>query len=262
MTLPLQIIPTLLLEDYKNSFDQTIHASFDQLYDSELSVQTFISSISVSAVFSSRIAGEEIELDSYLQHKLLGKPDQADYTRKIDDLYDAYLFTQKTSLSAGSLTEAHAQLTKNILQESQQGQFRTTTMNVLTKDGTVEYAAATPRLLFSEMLKFYVDLDQLLSTDLSFEEVFYFASMLHLVLVNIHPFEDGNGRMARLLEKWFLVEKLGPSSWFIQSEKYYYEQQQKYFANIRRLGSEYGVLNYSEALPFLQMLPNSLQSNT
>ncbi|WP_220392957.1 Fic family protein [Chitinophaga lutea] len=33
--------------------------------------------------------------------------------------------------------------------------------------------------------------------------------MIHLVFVKIHPRADGNGRSARLLEKWFLAVKLG-----------------------------------------------------
>jgi Fic family protein len=82
--------------------------------------------------------------------------------------------------------------------------------------------------------------------------------MIHLVFVKIHPFEDGNGRTARLLEKWFLAQKLGKNPWLMQSERYYYDNHQTYFHNIRRLGLDYEDLNYQEALPFLQMLPNCL----
>jgi Fic family protein len=33
--------------------------------------------------------------------------------------------------------------------------------------------------------------------------------LIHLRLAQIHPFRDGNGRAARLIEKWFVAEKLG-----------------------------------------------------
>ncbi len=108
------------------------------------------------------------------------------------------------------------------------------------------------------MEKLYADIGILLADDLSFDEVFFFASLLHLVSVKIHPFEDGNGRIARLLEKWFLAQKLGMNAWFLQSEKNYYEQHQAYYSNIRRLGLEYDELKYAEALPFLQMLPSAM----
>jgi Fic family protein len=88
----------------------------------------------------------------------------------------------------------------------------------------------------------------LLATDLSFDEIFFFASMLHLVFVKIHPFEDGNGRASRLFEKWFLAQKLGGNAWFVQSERNYYHQHQIYYKIIRRLGLEYDELKYSEAL--------------
>ena len=95
--------------------------------------------------------------------------------------------------------------------------------------------------------------------ELTINEVFFFASMIHLVFVKIHPWNDGNGRSARLIEKWFLAQKLGKKAWFVQSEKNYYQQHQTYYKNIRLLGMEYPDLNYSKALPFLLMLPNSLQ---
>jgi hypothetical protein len=38
----------------------------------------------------------------------------------------------------------------------------------------------------------------------------------------------------------------------------YYQQHQTYYQNIRRLGLEYPVLDYNQALPFLLMLPKAL----
>lgn len=165
------------------------------------------------------------------------------------------MFAQKNKLTSQTFEEAHALLTKHILQESQQGKFRTGNMFVITKDGRIEYVAAEPGLVSQEMEKLYKDLEVLLAAELNFEEILFFASMLHLVFVKIHPFDDGNGRTALLLEKWFIAQKLGDKAWFIQSERNYYDQHQIYYNNIRRLGLEYQELNYSEALPFLQMLP-------
>ena len=83
--------------------------------------------------------------------------------------------------------------------------------------------------------------------------------MVHLVFVKIHPFEDGNGRTARLLEKWFLAQTLGEKAWFVQSERSYYDQHHVYYNNIRHLGLEYAELNYEKAMPFLKMLPEALR---
>ncbi len=149
-------------------------------------------------------------------------------------------------------------LTQHILPITQQGKITTGNMYVTTIDGKIEYVAASPYAIKGELEKFYFDLDVLLNTNLSINEVFYFASLIHLVFVKIHPFEDGNGRISRLLEKWFLAEKLGEKAWYIQSEKNYFANHQTYYKNIRQLGMEYDFLDYEKSIPFLLVLPQSL----
>ena len=258
MKVELNIIPVDLLEQYVLTFNRELKQEFENLSDSELSIETFSFYISVSAVFSSKIEGEQIELDSFIKHKRFGIEYLPDYTCKIDDLYEAYLFAQKHRLNAENIALAHSQITRHILKKSKQGEIRLSNMFVVTKDGKIEYVAAAPDKVKSEMERFYADLDILLQMALYFEETFYFASMIHLVFVKIHPFDDGNGRTARLVEKWFIAQKLGNNAWFIQSERNYYQLHQNYYKNIRRLGLDYEELSYGEAMPFLQMLPSAL----
>jgi len=254
----LQIIPTVLLPDYLERVPNGLQAAFELLQDAEISTDTFSFYTSVSSVFSSKIEGEDIELDSYIKHKKFGIEFLPDYTQKIDDLYDAYAFAQTNELNENNIAEAHKLLSKHIVAKNWQGKFRNHNMFVTTPDGRIEYVAASPFEVETEMKKFYDDLAILLKTDMSIQEVFFFASMIHLVFVKIHPWNDGNGRSARLLEKWFLAQKLGPKAWFVQSEKLYYQQHQTYYNNIRLLGLEYPELDYKQALPFLLMLPNTI----
>jgi Fic family protein len=257
----LKIIPFHLLKEYAASFDDTTKTIFEGLQDSELSIDNFSFYTSVSAVFSSKIEGEAIELDSFIKHKRLGVEYTPDYTQKIYDLYSEYEFAKNNRLTAETLMQAHRLLTRNILHARHQGQFRKSNMFVMTDDGRIEYVAAAPEIVLPEMDKFYDDLELLLKMELNFKEVLFFASMLHLVFIKIHPLDDGNGRTARLMEKWFLSEKIGSKAWFIQSEKHYYNHHQIYYANIRKLGLEYNELDYSQALPFLQMMPASIVNN-
>ncbi len=259
MNVKLSILPTDLLERYRRSIEPSLKKDFDALSDSALSLDTFSFYTSVSAVFSSKIEGEQIELDSYVKHKRFGVAYQPDYTRKIDDLYEAYLFAQKNSLSPKNIEWAHARITKNILKKSRQGKVRSSNMFVITTEGKIEYVAATPEKVKSEMQRFYDDLEVLLKADLTFEESLFYASMIHLVFVKIHPFDDGNGRTARLVEKWFLAQKQGENAWYVQSERNYYDHHQTYYDHIRRLGLDYEELDYQEAWPFLQMLPDAIR---
>jgi Fic family protein len=199
----LKFIPGFLLNDYKSQISDNNLAQYVTLQDSELSLTTFSFYTSVAAVYSSKIEGEEIELDSYVKHKRFGIEFLPDYTRKIDDLYDAYQFAKKNKCNKKNIETVHWILTKHILPESRRGTIRTSLMYVTTPDGKIEYVAAAPAEVSRELEKFYTDLDYLLSENLSLQELFCFASFVHLIFVKIHPFDDGNGRTARLIEKWF-----------------------------------------------------------
>ncbi|WP_121812707.1 Fic family protein [Mucilaginibacter kameinonensis] len=255
--LAFEILPIDLLDDYLRQAPQTLLQSFEQLADSELSKGSFSFYTSVSAVFSSKIEGVDIELDSFTKHKMLGVQFLPKYIQKADDLYEAYQFAKKAKLNYHSVQEAHRLLTKHILKEARRGQLRAGNMPVTAADGKDEYITCSPGLIKEKLEMLFSDITLLLKTKLTATEVFFCAAMLHLVFVKIHPFEDGNGRMARLLEKWFIAEKLGPKAWFLQSEKYYYDHHRDYYHNIRLLGLEYDLLDYSAALPFLLMLPDS-----
>ncbi|MCH7401147.1 Fic family protein [Belliella kenyensis] len=258
MNKQLLILSNDLISEYLEKAPQGLNLAFEALKDAEISTDSFSFYTSVSSVYSSKIEGEAIELDSYIKHKKFGIEFSPDYTRKIDDLYDAYSFAKVNELNEETIAQAHSLLSKNILTKNRQGKYRTQNMYVSTPDGRIEYVAASPFELEAEIEKFYTDLTLLLKTKLSIEEAFFYASMIHLVFVKIHPWNDGNGRSARLIEKWFLAEKLGDKAWFIQSEKMYYDQHQTYYSNIRLLGLEYATLDYTKALPFLLMLPSSV----
>ena len=252
----------MLLEEYLGKVPVQLEQTFNALHDADISTDSFSFYTSVSVVFSSKIEGEEIELDSYVKHKRFAIKFLPDYTKKTDDLYNAYEFAKTNDLNKKNISKAHTLLGKNIVASHQQGKIRTQNMYVTTADGRIEYVAATPDEAKVEMEKLYADIAFLLKQQLSIEEVFFFAAMIHVVFVKIHPWNDGNGRSGRLIEKWFLAQMLGGNAWFLQSEKSYYAQHQTYYKNLRALGLEYEALDYFKTLPFLLMLPDSVFLNS
>jgi Fic family protein len=258
MSFSLQILPVGYLIAFAEKVDENaLQKLLEHSPKVEITADTFGFYSSVASVFSSKIEGENIELDSYLRHRFLQGKYKPNYTRKIDDLFAAYQFARDNRLTLKNLLKAHTLITQNILSKTSQGKIRAKPEVIVNAEGRIEYVAAEPSIVRQETEKLFSDTATLLESDLSLTEVFYFAAMIHLVFLKIHPFEDGNGRTARLLEKWFLAEKIGEKAWNIASEKYYYQNLTDYYRNVH-IGFDYENLDYGRCLPLLWMLPQSV----
>jgi Fic family protein len=177
---------------------------------------------------------------------------------EIENLIEAYNFAQNNSLTEANMLWCHRTLAETLLIESKRGHYRNEPVGVFGKSG-LAYLAIEPQYVEAKMNELFVGISELLNLELTKPEAFYFASLIHLVFAHIHPFSDGNGRVARLIEKWFLAEKLGKDFWRIPSEENYKNNQQVYYDSIN-LGVNYYELDYSNCLDFLAMLPNSISS--
>ncbi len=248
---------------YTSMLDVNLDEAFAELKQSEWSAERFRFFTAVSVISSSRIEGEQMEIDSYLKHKLQNIEYLPNLTERPNDLFEAYEFARDNKLTLVNFYRSHAIVTGHLLPESQRGAVRTGNMLIMDQQtNRVQYEAAMASVVAAEFENFWSELNSLLLKDLSIQEVFYYAALIHLVFVKIHPFNDGNGRTARLLEKWFLSSMLGEKAWFIGSEHYYYKNLQGYYNNLARVGLFYDELDYEKAMPFLLMLPSSLVNET
>ncbi len=153
--------------------------------------------------------------------------------------------------------DCHKIFSETLLIKSKRGKYRIEQIGVFGKSG-LAYMAVEPEFVEKEMKLFFQEIKELILSNLSETEVFYFVSLIHLRFAHIHPFRDGNGRASRLIEKWFITEKLDSNFWKIPSEEYYKVSQAKYYETIN-LGVNFYELNYDKCLAFLEMLPNSLK---
>lgn len=211
----------------------------------------------VSAIYSSNIEGNSIDLNSYMNYELnKDKFKTGKEIEEIEDLIEAYHYAQSNGLTESNLLHCHKIFSDTLLIRSKRGKYRIQQVGVFGKSG-LAYMAVEPEFVSSEMKVLFSDIETLLAADLSDAEVFYHASLIHLRFAHIHPFRDGNGRAARLLEKWFVAEKLGRDFWKLPSEEYYKAHQARYYETIN-LGVNYYELNYDKCLGFLRMLPSCL----
>lgn len=150
---------------------------------------------------------------------------------EIQDLVVAYEYAQNHTLTEKNFLHTHQISSSTLLIPSLRGHYRRDRVGVFGSRGLV-YLAVEAEYVGERMRELFSDIAEILIQDLSTSEVLYYAAYIHLVFVHIHPFADGNGRSARLLEKWFIASKIGKDAWRLASEEHYQKHRAEYYAHI------------------------------
>jgi Fic family protein len=176
-------------DEYKaligDSLSQSI-ASFDFTgKNADLGYQT-----QASAVYSSNIEGNRIDLNSFMNYRLSkDKPKNQKELQEIEDLITAYEFAQKETLNEKNLLKVHKILSRKLVIPSLRGKYRNNKVGVFGESGLV-YLAIEEEFVAITMKDFMLEIIELTQLKLSQIEAFYFASLIHLRFVHIHPFRD------------------------------------------------------------------------
>jgi Fic family protein len=257
MSMQLTLLRQDLFDEYKKQLNINIDSAFTAIIRKSQTPEDFKFYLANSAVHSSNIEGNTVSFDTYLKASEFNLHLKTKEIKEIEDLIAAYQYARENELTLDHILKAHEILTTSLLVKKERGKLRKVQVGVRS-EGRLVYLAVEPEYVKQELVKLFADISMLLKSKLTTDEVFYYAALIHLVFVNIHPFVDGNGRATRLIEKWFLAKKLGEKSWFITSEKNYWDNRSKYYKNLQLVANYYEI-KYELSLPFLLMLPNSLE---
>ena len=222
----------------------------------KVNLKSFNFMIDIAALYSSKIEGNTLNLNSFLNSRMLPKKHRPKEAQEIEDLVQAYEFTQTHDLSEKNMLKAHKMLSKSFVAPGRQGRYRQEPVGVFSSHG-LEYLALEAHLLPAEMKAFFETISTLIKSRPDPSEAFFWASWIHLTMALIHPFVDGNGRIARLCEKWFLRACLGKEVYLIHSEEHYFLHRPKYYHALK-LGVNYWEVDFSKVTKFMELLPGSL----
>ena len=139
-------------------------------------------------------------------------------------------YAHKKIVTLGEILYLHGILMKNLVEEEKCGYFRKGTIYVVDDlgDGREQLRYEGPPAekvahLVNELLKWVVEADK------SRLHPVILAGLFHLQFVTIHPFTDGNGRMARLLASLLLYQRDWDFRKIIVLEDYYNRDRLAYY---------------------------------
>ena len=77
------------------------------------------------------------------------------------------------------------------------------------------------------------------------------AAMIHFYFAYLHPYFDGNGRMARLLHQWYLVQKGYPSAMFVSFSYHIHQNRKQYDTAYKLVEENAKISGVIDVTPFL-----------
>lgn len=77
------------------------------------------------------------------------------------------------------------------------------------------------------------------------------AAAIHFYVAYVHPYFDGNGRTARLLHLWYLVQRGFPSALFVPFSSYIHRTRENYHKAFSLVEQNAGISGVTDITPFL-----------
>ncbi|NQU73303.1 MAG: Fic family protein [Candidatus Omnitrophica bacterium] len=135
----------------------------------------------------------------------------------------------KRKLSRVNLLELHTLITRNLLPNEKSGKFRKKQNFVVDKNKMVVFTPPASKKcskLISELLAWT---NKGIKT-----HPIILSAIFHHQFVNIHPFSDGNGRVARAAAQWMLYQKNFDPYHILSLDDFYAGDRDKYYSKIQQ----------------------------
>ena len=82
--------------------------------------------------------------------------------------------------------------------------------------------------------------------------------IIHFYLAYLHPYFDGNGRFARLIHLWFLLERGYGSALFMPFSLYIEKSRKEYYAAFKRVENNQRYSGIIDVTPFINYFKNNV----
>ncbi len=163
------------------------------------------------AIASSQLEGAHTTREAAKKMLREGRKPRTTSEHMILNGYQTMQFIEANSkdapLTLDTVFQLHVMLTKNTIPENEQGRFRQDSEPIVVgdDDGTVYHVPPKEAFVQKEMKRFISFANDELKEP--FLHPLIKAIMLHFWIGYLHPFTDGNGRLARAMFYWYLLRK-------------------------------------------------------
>jgi len=136
---------------------------------------------------------------------------------------------RQTAITERKVLHLHRMIVKNLLPSGKAGQYKTKQNYVVNANGVVVYTASSPDQgprKFRDLIKWVHQKKEIHPIILS--------AIFHHQCLSIHPFSDGNGRLARAVSEWILYWKGFDPQHILSLDEYYAGDRERYYDKIQQ----------------------------
>jgi Fic family protein len=135
----------------------------------------------------------------------------------------------KVALTPEKLLKIHVLMTKDLLLKNRCGKYRNIQNYIVNARGKVIFTPPAPGKVKQRMN----DLFFWLKSNLQ-EHPIIRSAIIHHEFATIHPFTDGNGRVARAINQWLLLQATYDPIWTLELDEYFAKDKAKYYDMIQQ----------------------------